>query len=376
MNKAIKRILIAVGGSGGHVYPAQAVAEGLKNNSPFDIELLFIGGGLTVNPFFDRNTFRFQDVACAPFSSKNPLTLCHNMYAFSHGILQSRRTIQLFTPDIIIGFGSFHSFPPLVAARLAKIPMILHEANAIPGKINRLFARYAHTISIAFPDAAELLEGNTVEVEMPMRTGYRTGIISKEEARKFYGLQPHLSTILIFGGSQGALAINRLCSEAAVICAEKEGMPRFQVLHFTGSNKGNKEAIECYQRGSVKAIVKDFESRMDMAWSAADLVIGRSGASTVAEQIAFEVPGILIPYPYAADGHQDKNADFMALTVKGCFKYQQDQLTSEKVADILYKILDRDHAVLKEMKHAIQRYKNHMERPKVVDVVNKILQSR
>jgi UDP-N-acetylglucosamine--N-acetylmuramyl-(pentapeptide) pyrophosphoryl-undecaprenol N-acetylglucosamine transferase len=360
-----KRILIAVGGSGGHIYPAQAVAEKLLSHG---CELFFIGGNLATNAFFTMRDVPFHDVPCGSFAKKNPLSLLKSGTQLIKGCLQSRKVIADFKPDLIVGFGSHHAFPPLMAARTLSVPLVLHEANAVPGKVNRFFSRRAKAVGIYFPDAASLIEGHTIEVAMPLRTGYEKGKISKEQARESFGLSPHLPTLLVFGGSQGALALNRLVCDALVRCT-RMAMPRFQVLHFTGDNKGGVEIAESYSDHLIKAYVKDFEGRMDVAWAAADLVVGRSGASTIGEQMAFEVPGILIPYPHAADDHQDKNADFMAHKVRGCFKYSQGQLTADKLADVLRKMFDRDQALIKEMRGAIQHYKRHNERRDFADLI-------
>lgn len=201
--------------------------------------------------------------------------------------------LRAFKPDVVVGFGSYHSFPALAAATLLNIPLVLHEQNAVGGKVNRLFARRAKNIGLYFAGASAEFGGKGEKVKMPLRREMRR--VPREEAAAYYGLDPKKKTLLIFGGSQGALSLNQL-AEAVLTHLDPD---EFQTLHFTGAGKEGKLS---------RGVTKPFETKMHYAWSLADVALCRAGALTLAEGLHFEVPMLLVPYPYASDRHQSKNA--------------------------------------------------------------------
>lgn len=342
-----KKILIATGGTGGHIYPAMALAQ------QFDgCEVLFVGGGLSQNRYFDKDAFNYRTVACGAFTDKSPWSLLRSCMNISRGIWQSCKIIREFKPDVAVGFGSYYSFPPLIAAKLMKVPFVLHEANSIPGKVNRLLAPYALAMGVHFPKTLELVKGNRHEVGMPLRKSYRKGNTSRSEARKYFGLTEEGSALLVFGGSQGAQVINRQILEAV-------GLMNLQIIHIAGDAVQAGELTEGYKKIGVKACVKPFEKHMDLAWEAADMVVSRSGASSIAEQLEFEVPGILIPFARAADDHQNHNADFLVDTVGGAVKVQEHELSPQKLTELIGSFLDGGGKVLNEMKKAMSEYKRN-----------------
>lgn len=352
MSQQSKRVMIATGGTGGHVYPAVALAQQLIKQG--DCEVLFVGGGLTENRYFDRETFNYHSVACGAFVNKNPKAIFLAMTNIGKGIWQSRKIIRNFKPHVAVGFGSFYAFPPLIAAKLLGVPLVLHEANSIPGKVNRLLSPFAEVCGVHFPETLQLLKGNAIEVGMPLRQGFQRTDISMAFAREHFGLKPDVRTMLIFGGSQGARAVNALMRDA--LC-ELGKEAQFQVLHLTGDSNQAIELKNNYANQGIYACVKAFETSMHMAWQAADLVVCRSGAGTIAEQLEFEVPGLLIPYPRAADNHQEHNADFMVATVGGAVKLQEKGLEAVRLAECLTTLLQDDGAMLQAMRQSMHRYK-------------------
>lgn len=301
------RILITSGGTGGHIFPAIALAETLRNEH--NCSIMFVGGKLSKNPYFEKENFPYQEIECAEvnFSLK---TLFRSPLKIAKGVREALWVLNQFKPDLVVGFGSYYTLPVLIATKMLGIPLILHEANSIPGKVNRLFAPFAEKTFVHFPCTQTLLRGKSVVAGMPLRKNFQKALISQEEAKKAFQLDPTCPTLLVFGGSQGAKRINELFSSAAVFHL-KPMLPSFQVLHFTGNHSESELLMGRYVSGNVAAYVRPFEKRMDLAWAAADLAVTRAGASSIAEQIEYEVPGILIPYPAAADKHQDKNADFL-----------------------------------------------------------------
>ena len=299
MPQSQPRIAIAVGGTGGHIHPAQALAEEFE-------QTLFIGGGLTTNPYFDRDRFEFEEVR-AGRPVKGAMQILQ-------GIRQSRAILKRFAPDVVVGFGSFYSFPVLMAA---KCPIVLHEANTLPGRVIRYFAKKADAVALHFPVTARYLKGKRVHVGMPMTPLSPT---DRDAARSHFGLQPTQRTYLVFGGSQGARPINAAFAEAM-------GSMQGQVIHLAGDPTSADSLRSLYRELGVRAYVAAYERRMDLAWGAADLAIMRAGAGSMAEMRAHRVPAIIVPWPGAADRHQEANADY-AEAMGGALHLPQSQLSA------------------------------------------------
>jgi UDP-N-acetylglucosamine--N-acetylmuramyl-(pentapeptide) pyrophosphoryl-undecaprenol N-acetylglucosamine transferase len=350
-----KKFLITAGGTGGHIFPAQGLAQQLARQSASH-EVLFVAGGLSSNRYFDRSLFPFKEVACSPLLSRNPLKSLKGCLNMGRGFYQSLRILKEYQPDVVVGFGSYYTVPTLLAAKWLKIPIILHEANSIPGKANKWFAPYAQYIGVHFPYTQRLLKGKTVEVGMPLREGYCHSILSKEAARDYFQLNQEIPVLLVFGGSQGARTINQLMQA----CLRDGFHSTFQVIHLTGDETIIQSLIKQYKANGIKASVKAFETNMNRAWKAADVFVGRSGASTIAEAMEFEVPGILIPYPAATDNHQEKNADFLIETVKGGIKILEKTLTPMRFKEELNYLLDAVN--LDRMRQCIYHYKQQPNR--------------
>jgi UDP-N-acetylglucosamine--N-acetylmuramyl-(pentapeptide) pyrophosphoryl-undecaprenol N-acetylglucosamine transferase len=345
-----RKVVIVAGGTGGHIYPAQSLARQMQKLDP-QVDILFVGGGLKTNPYFDK-AFPFQSVSCGRIS-KNVLKFAKNSYLLCKGVMESIGILRRAKPDLVVGFGSYYTFPTLIAAIILRIPIVLHAADSVPGKVIRLLSKYVVMTGIHFPQAASRLKGRTVEVAMPLKEGHRLGSIEKEQALHYFQLNPQQTTLLVFGGSQGAKAINQLIPQTL-----KNHQLPFQVIHITGSPQMSQELREGYLSAGIKACVKDFEHKMEYAYTAADLLIARSGASTVAEQIEFEVPGILIPYPFASDNHQDLNADFVCKQIGGAKKIREGELTAEKLAQEIKQVAQESCS----MKQRFQSHKKSSQR--------------
>lgn len=350
--------MVAAGGTGGHLFPAQALADQLtKEGTP--IELMFLGGGLEQNPYFRKNDFVFREVASAPMEGRKPLPLLKSFWQNFKGVCQSFRILKGVRPDVVVSFGSYHTFPVLVAAKILRIPLVLHEANAVPGRVTRFFSKSASVTGVHFPDAASLLKGKTVEVGLPLRPGYVKALQAKERARKSLSLSEDMFTLLAFGGSQGALSIN-LLFQKAVMTFLSERTKQFQVIHITGDPPLTARLQHEYDQAGITSYVTDFLPEMDQALMAADLAICRAGASALAEIVELELPSILIPYPHAKDQHQDKNADYVARS-GGAIKLMEFQLTPQLLADKIFEVTADEKALLKEMQKALGKCKG--ERP-------------
>ena len=339
-----KRIVIAAGGTGGHVYPAMATAEALVAEG--NHEILFIGAGLHHNKFFQRDRYAYEDISSG-FGLKT-------FFPLIKGVYQSIRLLRKYTPDVIVSFGSYHSLPPLLAGKALRIPLALHEANSIPGKVVKLMGRFSHVTGVQFPSAKHHLTGEVIEMPLPLRPGYRKGEVSRNSAAAYYGIDPNLPTLLIFGGSQGSQAINKAIT-APFLYAVKSVIGSFQILHFSGGDNEFIKLKELYAGCGIRAVVKNHEPHMNYAWGCSDLAIARSGASTIAEQLAFEIPAIYIPYPEAAENHQYLNALFVVNQVRvGDLLHQRD-LDSATLAQKILAILSKEEHK-QNLVHNIQSY--------------------
>ncbi|MES2122125.1 MAG: UDP-N-acetylglucosamine--N-acetylmuramyl-(pentapeptide) pyrophosphoryl-undecaprenol N-acetylglucosamine transferase [Chlamydiota bacterium] len=197
------KVLFAAGGTGGHLFPAQALAEKLTG-----VDVLFSGAKLSTNSYFDRNKFTYRDIdSTTPFRG-NFMQKIQSVVILLRGIWQSLRLLSNERPDLVVGFGSFHSFPLLCAAALKRVPLVLFESNAVPGKVIRLFSRFALYTAVYFPESERYLKGKVHAVEIPSLKS-RTSL-NAQEARRQLGLDPDCFTLLVFGGSQGAKALNAL----------------------------------------------------------------------------------------------------------------------------------------------------------------------
>lgn len=363
------KIWICTGGTGGHLFPALALADELCQRLP--VEILFLGGGLASSRYFDRNRYAFAEIPCGSFGKKHPKEVIQSLYKISKGIWTSRGLIREQRPDLLVGFGSFFSFPPLIAAKLTGVPIVLHAADALPGQVIRLMSRYAKLTVLQFAEAAEHVTGQTAVARMPLRAGLRRGVVTREEARRALGLQPNKRTLLVFGGSQGARRMNQIVGESLL-------QERFdlQILHYTGDAAVADQLREAYRERGLLACVKPFENRMELAWSAADLVIARAGASTVAELTEFEVPAILIPYPYAKDQHQDRNADLIVNKIKGGIKLQEAHLTPEILSHKLGELLGQGGQRIEGMRASLVEARSNRPAMTLADLVLEKVEDR
>ena len=275
-----KNIVFACGGSGGHLFPAQEIASRLSSN------VYFMGAGLKNSAFLNREQFNYIEIPSSPLNSWTFfLTLIRSTFLS----IQKLRKIK---PTVVVGFGSYHSFPILLAALVLRIPIDLFEMNAAMGVVNRFFSRFSRQIYTCFLNHPKAL---------PMRPPIRVLKIEKETALKRYHLNGDKPTVLIFGGSQGAKVFEHLTIPNT-----------FQVIHFTGKHVDLDALKKRYEKEGIRAFVASYENEMHYAWSAADIAITRSGAMTIAEARAYQIPCLMIPYPYAKDQHQLKNAEFAA----------------------------------------------------------------
>lgn len=366
----VKRVMICTGGTGGHVFPALALARQLKEEIP-SLYICFSGGGLSENRFFDKEAYPFKDILCGYFPLKNPLKCVASAGKVMAGVIQSGRILDEVKPDLVIGFGSYHTLPLLIATKLRGVPYVLHAADSIPGKVIRLMSGSALATGIVFPMARNYLRGPVVEVGLPLRECLKQGHPKKEEALARYGLKEGKKTVLVFGGSQGAAFINEMMEAAAKPLHTLRDT--VQLIHLPGLKGDITGLVKIYRGQQLEACVKPFEEKMHYAWTAADLVISRAGAGTIAEQVAFEVPGILIPYPHASENHQDMNAEFMVKEVGGAELMKETGFSSARFNDLLQKLIKNEDGLFTKMQEAIRSFKERAPTEDMCSLVKKLM---
>ncbi|MDE3045552.1 MAG: UDP-N-acetylglucosamine--N-acetylmuramyl-(pentapeptide) pyrophosphoryl-undecaprenol N-acetylglucosamine transferase [Verrucomicrobiota bacterium] len=311
-----RKVLIAAGGTGGHLLPAQQLAQLVEEQGS---EVLFAGYKLDRSPYFSRDRFRFREIASAPLK-KRKTTLARKLL---QGFFQALWLLLRERPHVIVGFGSYHVAPVLFAAALLRKKIILYEPNRILGKVNRLLVPFAQKIAVQFP-----LDSHPKFVPISLFPWIRAQPLEKEAACRELGLDPKRRVLLIFGGSQGASFLNETMPEVVRQLGE------VQVIHLAGSDEAANSVRELYAKANVSAVVKGFESKMHVAYSAADFAVCRSGAGTIGELLYFQLPALLIPYPYAADDHQQHNAEFLT-SLGGCVTLAQPQATPPALVETI-----------------------------------------
>lgn len=304
-----KRLLIAGGGTGGHLFPGIAIArEFMARNAQNAV--LFVSTG---NPF-ERKTllragFPLERVSVAGIKGRGIWQKLKSLALIPLGIVQSGWIIKNFRPDLVLGVGSYAAGPVVLTAWMAGIPVVLHEQNILPGITNRALARFARRIYVSFENTAGRFDTTKVRLTgNPVRREILSPAAAEDREDDRRPDRASVLNILIAGGSQGAHAINMAVVAALPLVQQKE---RLRVVHQTGAADED-HVRAAYAAQGVNAVVGAFFEDMDRRYRQADLIICRAGATTVAEITAVGKAAIFIPFPFAADDHQKLNAEALA----------------------------------------------------------------
>jgi len=300
------KIIIAGGGTGGHIFPAIAIANAIKQEQP-DIEILFIGAkGKMEMEKVPQAGYKIEGIDIAGFDRSSLIKNIGLPFKLIKSFFQVRQIINAFKPDAAIGVGGYSSFPVLRYAQSKGIPTFIHESNSFAGKSNILIGKKATKIFVAnegmekfFPAEKIMVTGN------PVRKTIVESTITRAEALQFFGLAEDKKTILAVGGSLGARSINEVMAKHV---HELESL-NLQLIWQTGKATANTYV----ERGRAykNVWVNDFIQDMDKAYAAADVVVSRAGALTVAELCVTKKPVVFVPYPLAAEDHQTVNAKYL-----------------------------------------------------------------
>jgi UDP-N-acetylglucosamine--N-acetylmuramyl-(pentapeptide) pyrophosphoryl-undecaprenol N-acetylglucosamine transferase len=298
-----KRIIIAGGGTGGHIFPAVAIAGALQRKAP-DTELLFVGAkGKMEMEKIPQAGYRIEGIDIAGFNRSSLLKNVGLPFKLIRSFFQVNRILRSFRPDAVIGVGGYSSFPVLRAAQAKGIPNFIHESNSFAGKSNILLGKKADRIFVASDGMEKFFPANRIVVTgNPVRSAIVDSRIPRDEAIRSFGLNPALPTVLSTGGSLGAKGIN----EAIATQLDEWQQTGIQLIWQTGKPFAAHAAAVSQGRKGIWT--GDFIPKMEAAFAAADVVISRSGAMSIAELCVVAKPVVFVPFPFAAEDHQTANA--------------------------------------------------------------------
>jgi UDP-N-acetylglucosamine--N-acetylmuramyl-(pentapeptide) pyrophosphoryl-undecaprenol N-acetylglucosamine transferase len=289
------RIVIAGGGTGGHVIPALAIAQQLKKQ--FAAEVLFIGTARGIETrLVPQAGFPLELIKVGALKNVSLLTRAKTMFDLPRALWASGRMLTDFDPDVVIGVGGYASGPAMLAAIRRRIPTLAFEPNVVPGFANRLVARWVSAAAVHFEETCAYFPNCRVS-GVPVRQAF-----FEIQSPPLLARRP---TLLVFGGSQGARAINQAMIES--LGGLKQRIPGIHIIHQTGQRDYD-NVLSAYQRSGISGEVHKFIDDMPGTFARADLLVCRSGASTVGEITAAGKPAIFVPFPRAADDHQNVNA--------------------------------------------------------------------
>ena len=358
----VTRLVVACGGTGGHLYPGIAVARAFQKANP-KMDVLFVGTAAGMESrVVPRQGFRFEAVASSGFLGKGILDRIKSLGRVSRGIFQAMGILRRTSPQIVVGVGGYASVPAILGAALLRIPRVILEPNVRPGLANRVMAPFCSLVIAAFEGTRKHLGSNRVAVlGVPIRPEL-IDLTRKTEKKGW--------TLLILGGSQGARAINGAVVEMGPILKERD--LDLTIIHQTGKSDVEM-ARKAYSDAGLPARVEPFIEDMAAVYAEADLVIARSGAATVAELAVVGLPSILIPFPYAA-GHQEDNARELE-GAGGARVVLQGDLTAESLAKEVLSLLG-DPAALREMGEAARRLGKPRAAEAIVEACEKLVKEK
>ncbi len=339
------RAIIAGGGTGGHVIPGLAIAQELKNN--YNAEVLFIGTARGIeNRLVPAAGFPLRLVKVGALKNVSVATRAKTIFDLPRAVWESGRILSKFRPNVVIGVGGYASGPAMLAAIVRRIPTLAFEPNVVPGFANRVVARFVSEAAVHFEETVKYFRRCSV-TGVPVRQAFfyvadhhvASHHLANHEVENDLAAQTN-PTLLVFGGSQGAHAINRAMFESAALLRTR--IPQLRIIHQTGERDYNEAqaayaASDEHAEGEVE--VYRFIDDMPSFFGRADLLLCRSGASTVAEIAAAGKPAVFVPFPRAADDHQKRNAE--ALERAGAaVMLEESKLNSETLVDAVASLLN------------------------------------
>ncbi|MDD5546715.1 MAG: undecaprenyldiphospho-muramoylpentapeptide beta-N-acetylglucosaminyltransferase [Candidatus Omnitrophica bacterium] len=341
------KILIACGGTGGHIFPGLSLAQEIKERGAGEVLLVGTDHPLEMRLFgsFDI-PYRLMPVAKL---SANPVKFLKFLARFTSACLRSVKLLFDYKPDIVVGFGGYASFPICKFAALTGKPLFLHEQNCEAGLANRILALLARRVAVSFKETEKSFGRKAVFTGNPIRK--KLLMTKREDARRFYKFSPDKFTVLILGGSQGAQRINMIVGDMLGILSEEE-KKQINILHIAGM-KNIDDVRKKYEGSGVDGCVYDFVGDIGYAYAMADLIVSRAGATALFEIAALGKPSIMVPYRFAG-GHQYHNAAALA-KVGGTIIMEELGLTPQMLKEKIFELKD-DKERLKSMSDAAKKF--------------------
>ena len=332
------RIIIAGGGTGGHLFPGVAIGREILRRYEKSHVLFITGSKKIEEDILARSGFQQESISIEGIKGhgwgKGIITMCK----LPMSLFQSARIIKRLSPHIVIGVGGYSSGPACIAAKLMGVPTAIQEQNSFPGITNRILSRVVDRIFISFDVCREYFpEGNIFLTGNPIRKEF-------QEKKPIEGTKENLFSILVAGGSQGASAINSAMIETLEILKKNE--IKIKIIHQTGQYDFERVQQEYREKG-LQGEVVPFIKEMAKAYREADIVVGRAGAMTISELAVLGKPSILIPYPFATNNHQETNAQIL-VKLGGARMISQKELNGKMLSEILIKYIE-DKSALKKM---------------------------
>jgi UDP-N-acetylglucosamine--N-acetylmuramyl-(pentapeptide) pyrophosphoryl-undecaprenol N-acetylglucosamine transferase len=322
------RLIVAGGGTGGHLFPGIAVANAMRERIG-STKVLFIGTSrLLDQQALAGQGFELAALECGGVKGLGMLARLQTVMRMPGAVLEARRLLRRFRPDLVLGGGGYVTGPVLLAARSLGAPIAIHEQNSVPGLANRLAGKLADRVFISLPCTPEFPPAKTVRTGNPVRGEILAAAGTPRQERP-------VKTVLVLGGSQGAHRVNLLMLAAMEILRGQQAT--VELIHQTGT--ADEDMVrQGYVRIGAHAEVSAFIRDMARAYSRADLVVSRAGATTLAELTVMGLPALLIPYPYAADDHQTTNGLYYEKG-HGCKVLQESSLSGEILAQTISECL-------------------------------------
>jgi UDP-N-acetylglucosamine--N-acetylmuramyl-(pentapeptide) pyrophosphoryl-undecaprenol N-acetylglucosamine transferase len=350
------RIVIAGGGTGGHLFPGIAIAEEIQARGNTH-RVVFVGTKKGIeHRILKQLGYDLQEINVEGVKGRGLKALIKVTYQIPHSMWQSRQILKRFCPDIVIGVGGYASGPAVITARIMGIPAAIAEQNAVPGMTNRILGKFANLVFVTYAQTKEWFPQSKVIVSgNPVRKVFAARRAQAQEEKQYRQL-------LVFGGSQGAAAINR--NVIAMMPQLQKMKDKLRVLHQTGDREVEM-VRQAYAQHGLDAEVTPFIVNMADAYAAADLIICRAGATSLAEITAAGKAAILIPYPWAANDHQTKNAQVLD-SAGAAVMINENELTGDKLFGVIDDLL-ADKQKLRQMEETSVKLGNIQAAAKIVD---------
>jgi len=343
------RIIISGGGTGGHIFPAVSIANAIKEQHP-EAEILFVGAeGRMEMQRVPAAGYEIKGLPICGFDRKNLLNNFAVLCKLAKSQLKAYSIIKQFKPHAAVGVGGYASGPTLKMAGMMGIPTLIQEQNSYAGVTNKLLAKKAKKICVAYDGMDKFFEKDKIILTgNPVRQGLVNSRISREEGINFFHLDPAKKTILVIGGSLGARTINQCIMKSLKKIKDSD----VQFVWQTGKIYYEQALLKVEKTGGLPLFVTDFISSMEHAYAAADLVISRAGAGSISEFCLLGKPVILVPSPNVAEDHQTKNA--LALVDKSAALYVKDSEAEDKLIETAIDTIHKD-SILKDLSINIKK---------------------